>query len=45
VLATVGLLAAAFAVAFWLPKRAWETAEAATSLGQPERSGSAVAKR
>jgi hypothetical protein len=45
VLATVGLLAGAFAVAFWLPKRARETAEAATAVGQPEQSESAVAAR
>jgi hypothetical protein len=35
-LATVGLLAAAFAVAFWLPRRARETAGTG-SAREPER--------
>jgi EmrB/QacA subfamily drug resistance transporter len=45
VLATVGLLAAAFAIAFWLPKRARETAEATSAVGQPQQSEPAVAAR
>jgi hypothetical protein len=45
VLATVGLLGAAFAVAFWLPRRARETAEAAVAGGQPSQSEPAVATR
>jgi len=35
VLATVGLLGSAFAVAFWLPRRARETAETG-AVSQPE---------
>jgi len=42
-LATVGLLASAFAVAFWLPRRARETA--GTGAGEPERTEPAVATR
>ena len=45
VLATVGLLATAFAVAFSLPKRARETAEAAGAVGQPAQPEPAGAAR
>ena len=45
VLATVVLLGSAFAVAFWLPRRARETAETGGNgqPGQPGRHESAVA--
>jgi len=42
VLATVVLLGSAFAVAFWLPRRARESAET-SAAGQPDRRDSAVA--
>jgi hypothetical protein len=43
-LATLGLLASAFAVAFWLPRRARETAGTGAA-GEPERTELAVATR
>jgi MFS family permease len=45
VLATVGLLATAFAIAFWLPRRARETAPAAVPAGQPGQPEPAIATR
>ena len=44
VLATIGLLGSAFAVAFWLPRRARETAETG-AVGQPERPEPVAASR
>jgi MFS family permease len=44
-LATVGLLASAFAVAFWLPRRARETAGTGAAAGEPQRREPAVANR
>jgi len=43
-LATVGLLASAFVLAFWMPRRARETAGTGAS-GEPERTELAVATR
>jgi MFS family permease len=44
-LATVGLLASAFAVAFWLPRRAREAAGTGAAAGEPQRREPAVANR